>query len=83
MVKVLYFGRLVDASRASEIDLEIPEGGVEVEAFRTLAAAGNPALLAALSTPSVRVAINSALVLPGALVRDSDEVAFLPPVSGG
>ena len=83
MVKVLYFGRLADASQVSETELQVPESGLEVEAFRALVADGNPALAAALVRPSVRVAINSVLALPGAVVRNSDEVAFLPAVSGG
>lgn len=83
MVKVLYFGRLADTSQVSETTVEIPASGLEVEAFRSFAGDGNPALKTALANASVRIAINSVLVLPGAMVRNSDEVAFLPAVSGG
>lgn len=32
---------------------------------------------------SLRVAVNHEYAEPGALVKDGDEVAFLPPFSGG
>jgi molybdopterin synthase sulfur carrier subunit len=32
---------------------------------------------------AVRIALNHALVASDAVVRDGDEVAFLPPVTGG
>ena len=32
---------------------------------------------------AVRVAVNHAMVTPDALVRDGDEVALFPPVTGG
>jgi molybdopterin converting factor small subunit len=32
---------------------------------------------------SVLLALNSEFARPGSIVRDGDEVAFFPPVSGG
>jgi len=42
-------------------------------------------LAVALRAPRVRVAVNGAVLAPGAapLLAEGDEVAFLPPVSGG
>jgi molybdopterin converting factor subunit 1 len=83
MAKILYFGRLADTAQTSEAVIEVPEIGMDVEEFRAFAAEGNPTLREALALPTVRVAINAVLAMPGATVRNSDEVAFLPPVSGG
>ena len=45
----------------------------------------NPELSAALSEPSIRAAINLDLVPVGEnpIVAHGDELAFMPPVSGG
>lgn len=80
---MLYFGRLADAVGAGEAEIEIAGSWIDIEALRALIASRDPRLHQALMQPSVRVAINSELALPGAMVRNSDEVAFLPPVSGG
>ncbi len=46
-------------------------------------AAEDEALGAALKDKSVRYAVNEALVAGDTAVTDCDEIAFLPPVSGG
>ncbi|MEA5443789.1 MoaD/ThiS family protein [Cyanobium gracile] len=33
--------------------------------------------------PSIRIAINQAFAAPGTPLRPGDEVAFLPPITGG
>lgn len=83
MVRVLFFGRLGDAAGATETTVELTRGEMEVEAFRSLVTRSNPGLADALASSSVRAIVNRQIVLPGAVVRDGDEVAFLPPVSGG
>lgn len=82
-MRVLFFGRLSETAGTAETTLGLPDGGTEVEAFRSLVTQSNPALARELATPLVRVVINQSMVLPGAIVCDGDEVAFLPPVSGG
>ena len=72
---VLFLGRLQDAAG---------EGGRSVEYRANVAGlidSFDAELAAALRSDKVRVAVNGAL---GATVlADGDEVAFLPPVSGG
>jgi sulfur-carrier protein len=48
-----------------------------------LVAGMEPALAAELNSERVRVAVNGALAARTAPLSDGDEVAFLPPVSGG
>lgn len=83
MVRVMFFGRLGEAAGADEMAVDVPRAGMEVEAFREHLSHSNPVLAKELAKRSVRAVINREMVLPGAVVRDEDEVAFLPPVSGG
>ncbi|MGH8598856.1 MAG: MoaD/ThiS family protein [Gammaproteobacteria bacterium] len=38
---------------------------------------------AALTAPNIRVALNQEFVVGQCTVRDGDEVAFMPPITGG
>ncbi|WP_088311538.1 MoaD/ThiS family protein [Novosphingobium sp. B 225] len=75
--KLVFLGRLADLAGASELDVP---GGALQDILATL-----PAPLAlALLDERVRFALNGELVGERALVLgDGDELAFLPPVSGG
>ncbi len=79
-VKVLFFGQLKDVVGAAEDRVELPEGASvndlvahyrqrfpRWEQFR----------------PSLAVAVNQEYAESGARLNGGDEVAFLPPVSGG
>lgn len=81
--RLLFFGRLADAAGGREraLDLAAPTSIARlIEAL----GAGAPELAAALAAPSVRVAINQAIVRGrDAVAAPGDEIAFLPPVSGG
>lgn len=82
MARVLFFGRLREAAGASEMQIE---GAVTLGELRVLLAGNDASLAAALNAPGVRVALNQNLLAPGAdaMLQESDEVAFMPPVSGG
>ena len=72
---MLFLGRLQDAAGA---------GGRTVECRADVAAlvdSFEAELAQALRSPKVRVAVNGAF--GATALRDGDEVAFLPPVSGG
>jgi molybdopterin converting factor small subunit len=80
---VLFFGRLGEAAGKAETAVDLPSSEMELEAFRDLVTHSNPELAKLILNPSVRTVINQAMVLRDAVVRDGDEVAFLPAVSGG
>ena len=82
-MRVLFFGRLSEAAGADEMAIDLPSAAMDVEAFRSLVAQRNDRLANELAKPSVRAVINQQMVLPDAVIRNGDEVAFLPPVSGG
>ena len=79
-VRVRLFGSLREAAGAATLILELPEGA-RVEDVREALAARIPA--AARLGPRVAVALNHAVAAPGARLAEGDEVALLPPVSGG
>ena len=78
MARLVFLGRLADLAGGAE--RAVPPGPLET----TLA--GLPVELAvALLDERVRIAINGELLAePGGIVlAEGDELAFLPPVSGG
>ena len=80
---VLLFGRLKDAFGASSITL--PEGAGTAAELRARLIELNPDLADVLRAKTVRIAVNQELVTDEARTRISaaDEIALLPPLSGG
>ena len=81
MAKVLMLGRLRDVAGWRERTLAAPPA--TLSALRALLAAEDPALGEALAGKGVQAAINKALVRSDAAIAVGDEIAFLPPMSGG
>ncbi|HUK54745.1 MAG TPA: molybdenum cofactor biosynthesis protein MoaE [Candidatus Binatia bacterium] len=79
-VRVLFFGRLKDIVGRGEEDAELPEGARVEDLFARYSAAF-PALGGL--RPSVAASVNQELAGWAARLGAGDEVAFLPPVSGG
>lgn len=81
-VAVRFFASLREAvgRECMAVDVEPPT----VDALRdSLARRLSPAAQAALTAPGVRVAVNRAIAHGAASLDVGDEVAFLPPVTGG
>jgi len=79
-IRVLFFGVLRDVVGLREDSLDIPDGGRLGLVFELYA--GRFPRLRGLAT-SVVLALNQEFSTPDAPLADGDEVAFLPPVSGG
>ena len=79
-VKVRLFARLHDLVGAAELEREAADGATAASVWESLAAEW-PAI--APYDRSVSVAINAGFARMTARLADGDEVAFLPPVSGG
>ena len=79
MVTVVPLGKLADLAAAPSLSLQAPLD------WAGLKAALPEALAAVLDDPRNRVAINGALLADKAALRavEGDEIALLPPVSGG
>lgn len=78
MARLVFLGRLEDIAGGAE--REVP-GGALADVLASL----EPDLAGALSADRIRIALNGTLVADRAAVvlGERDELAFLPPVSGG
>ncbi|MFC3173529.1 MoaD/ThiS family protein [Novosphingobium bradum] len=80
MAKLVFLGRLEDLAGAPARDCPLAGPTVLADLLAKLA----PALAEALGGGKVRLALNGTIVeRAGLVVADGDELAFLPPVSGG
>lgn len=80
VVKVLFFGILRDLTGLAEDAIEVTPGTCVSDLFETYARRFET-LEAARS--SILFARNLEFVNPSTVLAEHDEVAFLPPVSGG
>ena len=84
MIKVLYFAGLREALGKADEELELPQGVADVAGLRAwLRRRGEPWQSALAEGGPVRAAVNQEMAVASAAVRDGDEVAFFPPVTGG
>jgi molybdopterin converting factor subunit 1 len=79
-VRVLFFASLADIVGTREVQLDAAEV-TDLDSVYRRFAGDFPALEAYRS--SVLFALNSEFARPDSPVRDGDEIAFFPPVSGG
>lgn len=80
MAKLVFLGRLEDVAGAGELACPLAEPTTLADLLLMLP----PELAEALAGPRVRVALNGTVADPtGLILTDADELAFLPPVSGG
>src|SRR5580692_8813757 len=79
-VKVLFFGRLREIVGHSEDSVELPDGA-PIEALFSHYGANHPEL--ARFRPSLVASRNQEFAAWSTPLHSGDEVAFLPPVSGG
>ncbi len=83
-VRLMYFAGLREAvGRASEA-LELPPGVVTVGQLRALLAARGGVWAEPFApTRNLKAAVNQDMAGAEAVVKNGDEVAFFPPVTGG
>lgn len=79
-MRVLYFAHLKDVTGCAETELALGSGVDTTAVWRGLLAV-HPGL--ARFRNSVRLARNHEYVGPDARFEENDEVALIPPVSGG
>jgi molybdopterin converting factor subunit 1 len=79
-VRVLLFARAKDLAGTASLEVELPDGATVAELRRALAEL-SPRLREFL--PRCAVAIGGEFAEEGAVLAEGDEVAWLPPVSGG
>jgi molybdopterin converting factor subunit 1 len=77
---VRLFARLRELTGAGELTRDLPDGSTAQDVWNALAQEYPPL---AEYTKAIAVAVNEDYSRLTATVKDGDEVAFLPPVSGG
>lgn len=84
MLNVLYFARLRESLGRDAEKIELPAGVADVAGLTAWLRARGEAWERELAPGrSWRVAVNQDMARPESPVRDGDEVAFFPPVTGG
>lgn len=84
MVTVLYFARLREALGTGREELELAGSVADLGGLRACLVGRGGAWAAELaSSKPVRVAVNQEMATDATPVKDGDEVAFFPPVTGG
>ena len=78
--RMLFFAHLQDVAGSRELTLLLPEGAT-VQAAAMALEQRFPGLDALLD--HVRVAVNAEFAGPDTALHDGDEVAWMPPMSGG
>ncbi len=82
MARLLFFGALGDAM-GRERTMALPDGVATADALIDHLCASDPAFADAYRRTKIRLAVNEGIVDPQAPIGDGDEIAFLPPFSGG
>lgn len=80
-MRVLFFGRLAEIAGGRE--RSAPDSVTSLGALIAHLTASDASLGEALSGKGVRAAVNKTIVTGDARLNAGDEIAFMPPLSGG
>lgn len=79
-VKAMFFGAIRDIVGTSEVDLDLIPGMTARELLQRYCRDYPPFNPYAAIT---KIAVNLEFATPETILNDGDEIAFIPPVSGG
>ncbi|NNE57348.1 MAG: hypothetical protein HKN36_04510 [Hellea sp.] len=82
MVKILFLGWLKEKAGGAERQVDLPDMATPEELI-AFVAQGDTALADQLAEPSIRIIINKSILVDKILPDGIEEVAFMPPLSGG
>lgn len=82
MVRVRFFAMLKDVVEREVVEIPV-EGEVPLKRLEEMVTESFPQLKEYLQRGRVLISVNQEFATPETIVRDGDEVAFLPPFSGG
>jgi molybdopterin synthase sulfur carrier subunit len=83
MIKILYFASLREKLGTSGESLELPAGVSDVGGVLSTLAARGGEWASLASVKNLKSAVNQDMARHESPVKDGDEVAFFPPVTGG
>lgn len=83
-MKLLFLGRFGDMAGGRLGEIALPAGVGTLAGLKDWLAKTEPELARAMAAMPTQIAVNQMLVRdPSHPVSDRDEIAFLPPMSGG
>ncbi len=83
MARLLFFGKLRDVAGGRAREIILPDSIATVPELIAMLEATDPILAGALRDRSVRIVVNEQITSSDGEIGNQDEIAFLPPVSGG
>jgi molybdopterin synthase sulfur carrier subunit len=83
MVRLRYFASLRETLGTGEEQIELPGSVTDVSGLTGLLQQRGGTWNSVLADKRLHVAVNQVIVNPASPVRDGDEVAWFPPVTGG
>ena len=82
-VHVRFFASLRESLGISQLDLEVPDQARRQELMHALCSTLDSSQYETLSTRRTSIAINQELTRDDFVLADKDEIAFMPPITGG
>jgi molybdopterin synthase sulfur carrier subunit len=82
-IQILFFASLRESLGCSAERIELPASLNTVTDLRDFIAGRGEPWTALLTTKNLRAAVNQGMVSMDASIKDGDEIAFFPPVTGG
>lgn len=83
MINVLFFAQVRELLGTAKLSIEANEQMQTAETLRATLAATDDKWAKVLTSDKLLVAVNQTISQWDAPVKDGDEVAFFPPVTGG
>lgn len=82
MIKVRFFAMLKNKTGKEEVNLSVPEN-ITLEKLKTILKNEFPAIAEFIERKSIMISVNQEFADKNTVIKDGDEVALLPPFSGG
>ena len=82
MIKVLFFAQLREQLHCDQVEVECPSPS-NLSWLREQLVEANPQWKEFLVNEKLLFSVNQTIVKASHVVKDGDEVAFFPPVTGG
>ena len=82
MITLKYFASLRDIAEKEEDSLDI-ENPITIDQLSDIISKTTPKMGAIIREKKVMISVNQEMASADTIIHDGDEVAFLPPFSGG
>ena len=82
MISIKYFASLKSIAEKEEDSFDI-ENPISIDQLSDLISKTMPKMGAIIREKKVMISVNQEMASADTIIRDGDEVAFLPPFSGG